>query len=909
MATRYPQTFVDLNNISTKELNVVVEIEGSAIMFSLVETSKKIRYGDPGLTYGEPGLVYGGLAPIGNIKPILSPNSNLTISQKIEPEQGRGNAGTLSLEFVDLEGFMSNFVSPGQVLDEVLGGKQIKVYLGFANSSFKEDYFVIFRGYITMTTCAPTKVILQVTDANIKRKQQVFFTTKTAVSTRILHFTVFNPGTNSVDFPGHGYQLNNIIQFSTTGSLPSGVSSGTNYYIVNPSPDHYQFSTTPSGSPVTFPNTGTGVQTSTLIETGTDATTIFVDDPLGFVQPILGPNGGYDSTLTTYAKISDEFMIYGPTGSIFSDHIVVTRAQRGSLAASHKPGDSVENLFQLQGNIIDLALKVMLAGFGAPWITGQTIAAFNVTGDPGLGTIPNCIVLPNGVDAVDDYGLSVGDYLYVTGSTSNNGTYTISSFADANGFPNILIIVNQTTVNESPTSGVFASRSQYDTLPASVSSGLRPVDVDVAGWNDIKNNFAFQPDCTFSFLISQPESGKDWIEQNLLLPGGLYGITRFGRISCSATKPPLAGDNLVILDNTNVVNPQNITVTRGLNNRRFFNEVQYKYDYDNAGNETNVVAIIDTTSLNKFDTSSVLPISGLGIRTALGADTFIQRRGGFIIRRYSNAAYEIAIDVNFMAAALVEVSDTVAVYDNGNLQIVNFATGQRNLGSQLFEVIQRQLDIRTGQGKLTLLSQVGYQVTDKFAGIAPSSKVDTGATTTRIPIKESYGGKFLTQEWKKYQPIVGDQIRIHSEDYTFDHTVTLDGFDSGNPNILLVGSGLPSAPLADYVIDLAMYDASSPSVNQKSKLLFCFIDPTLTVVSGSSTTVFTVSSGDAAKLVVGLPVQIHSPDYSRNSSEANVLSVIGTTVTLATAIEFTPVAGDQVELVGFLDGGGAYRIL
>lgn len=905
----YPLVYEENNEANTKFLNVVVEIEDSPFLFGLVTTYTKIRYGDPDLFYGVGGYVYGGLRPLNNVKPYLDIASNLKLSQKIEPEMGKGSASNLSLQFVDVDGFMTKFISPGQILNEPLGGKQVKVWLGYANSSYPEDYFVVYRGYITATKWQPTKVIMELTDANIKSKQQSCFLQKTQI--RSLNYS-FTPGDVDVTFDtisisGNEFVQGYLVEFS--GAPPAPLATGTPYYVVGVVPPKFQVSSTLNGPPINLLSAGSGTMGVSLVDVGTFATTIPLVDTSGFSLPILGPNGGFDPSVGTFIQVDNESMSYVNPSQVFPQSIQIARGARGTTPANHAVGSDAPNVVEFTGNIIDLSLKLMLSGWDGPWKSNVPLRGFGVTDDPLIGILQHGIILPDGVNAVEDLGEAIGDYIYVTGSASNDGTYTVAGFIDARGYPNNVIIVDQFVTPESPTTGVAALRSQYDTFPVNCGTMLRPTDVDVARWQNIKQNFAFQVDNTFRIFVTEPISAKDFIEAEFMKPGGLYLITRFGRISVSATKPPLAGTTLVILSKDNVINPQNMLVSRSTTTRRFFNNIQYFYDTDDGGNQTSVTAEIGSDSITNTTINSVLPINANGLRTALGADGFIARRGGYILRRYQNAAIEITLQCNWKAGSLIQVSDTVALYDNGGLQIANLATGELDIGNQLYEVINWDLDIKSGTASLTLLQQLGYQVSDRFAGIAPSSIIDIGATTTRLPLLVSYGGLYPNQEFKKYTPIIGNFIAVHSPDFSFYEEVTLIGFDVINPNTAIV-TPLSSPPPAGYIFELAVYpNTTNPKDQEQSKLLFCFTDPTLIVTSGTSTTVFDVSPSDAAKIPANATVRIHNQDYSNDSAEVQVASVIGTTVTLSTAISFIPSPGEFVELVGFLDGGGAYRIL
>lgn len=996
----YPFNYELQNNASTKQLNVVVKIEGSETQFSLVKTYKKIRYGEDGILYGDPGLVYGGLIPIAGVKAILSINSNLIISQKIEPEQGRGSAGTFSLEFVDLDGFMTEFVTPGKELNEILGGKLVKIYLGYQNTSYPEDYFVVFRGYISSVTSIATKVILQLTDANLKRRQQCFYLGKGTVYGQTKTFTTgdVDPGTDTFTVTGHGYTVDTKVTFGSSTALPGGLDFGTDYFIKNPTantfqlsnywdgpvlditssgvgnlqvratkisgtvgynftpndvntaldkitivnhgfinnriltfkangvlpsgltigvqyyalvltPDEFQVSLTPSGIPVDLSTPGIGQQQVFIANAPENQTKIPMAKTDGFSQPILGPDGvTYDASARNYLKIKDEFLEYG-AGDVFSDGIVATRGARGTAVADIEIDSDVDNYVELEGNPIDLSLKVMLSGWAGPCFSGIAVYGFNLTGLTNPIRLPNAFILPDRVNAVEDYGMAVGDYLTVTGSASNDGLYTIRAFGDLSEYPNKVVFVNETVTDEWPTSGVFSLRSQYDTLPKACGTKLKTYDVDVARWKTTRIDYLFQADNNMRILQSQPIASKELIEKEFLLPCGAYSVTRFGRLSVTITKPPIIDGRSVYLDASRIVEPQNISVTRSLNSRSFFNEVQYQYNVDDAGSFTDTKSVLDSDSLFNFDTSSVLPIQSRGLHSDLGAENFISRRGLFLLRRYKDAAILIKCKTNWEASSMIEVGDVVPLYDNGTLHVANFQDGSRDLGSQLFEVWERSLDMKTGTANLTLASQLGYQIDDRFATISPSTLVDAGSTADRVRIKDSFGGLYPGNEKRKWEGFEGEQVRFHSYDFTYDVMKTFIGFDPSDPTIMIVDPPFGTPPVAGTIIDIADYSEVSAADGQKYKVAFAFIDPTVAVVSGTSTTVFDVSAPDALKFSVGLSVLVRDAGWNTISRESKVVSIVGTTITVDAAFAFTPAAGQFVELIGFVDGSGPYRLI
>ncbi len=61
---------------------------------------------------------------------------------------------------------------------------------------------------------------------------------------------------------GSGLSANNVVQLSSTGTLPGGFSANTYYYVLNPTLDGgFQLATTPSGSAITATTTGSGTHT------------------------------------------------------------------------------------------------------------------------------------------------------------------------------------------------------------------------------------------------------------------------------------------------------------------------------------------------------------------------------------------------------------------------------------------------------------------------------------------------------------------------------------------------------------------------------------------------------------------------------------------------------------------------
>jgi hypothetical protein len=93
--------------------------------------------------------------------------------------------------------------------------------------------------------------------------------------------TISTSSPATITWNNHGLVLNTPIQFSTTGSLPTGLSVGTTYYVISPSTTSFNVALTPNGSPIATSGTQSGVHTArasnNIGKDPTTATTFWLD--------------------------------------------------------------------------------------------------------------------------------------------------------------------------------------------------------------------------------------------------------------------------------------------------------------------------------------------------------------------------------------------------------------------------------------------------------------------------------------------------------------------------------------------------------------------------------------------------------------------------------------------------------
>jgi hypothetical protein len=271
----------------------------------------------------------------------------------------------------------------------------------------------------------------------------------------------------------------------------------------------------------------------------------------------------------------------------------------------------------------------------------------------------------------------------------------------------------------------------------------------------------------------------------------------------------------------------------------------------------------------------------------------------------------INLKVNWEAASLIEVGDTVALKDTGKLQIANIMTGERNLGTMLFEVNDRQLDIKSGTAQIQLISGVRADISDRYAVFSPSSYIDSYGVDLNgneyLIIKDSFGSK--NNEALKWKDFVGNKINIHNEDYSFQMQVDLLRIDAVN-NYKLIVAGITTPIPTNCLIDIPKYpDTTRKTDNSIYKAYFAHFSKIVKIVSGSSQTQFDVSASDLQYFIVGAKLEVHKEDWSSYSPEVRITEIVGNTIKVDKPLGFVPDNTYYISGLGFKDGQGYYRYI
>ena len=172
---------------SSKNPNIVLEIEGIDTLFGAVIISKFAEYGDP-IKYGDPGLVYGGKIPVEDQRDLITfgGGTSTTITQNVDVDRGRGNSiQSMQIALVDQNNDITQLISPGQQITEALGRK-CRVYYGLAETAWPEDYIILFRGNIDeINSSSSGSVILNIAHPDRKKRANLFTKTQAKLTSAI----------------------------------------------------------------------------------------------------------------------------------------------------------------------------------------------------------------------------------------------------------------------------------------------------------------------------------------------------------------------------------------------------------------------------------------------------------------------------------------------------------------------------------------------------------------------------------------------------------------------------------------------------------------------------------------------------------------------------------------------------
>ena len=166
---------------------LVFEIEGFPTLFASTSIKRVIRYGDTDLDFGD-GDVYGGFRALENQQEGISfqKGTSTKISQTLTLDKGLGESiSSMRIAIVDLDEYITkNLLKPDDTQTPTFDvlGRRCKVWFGFEETGFKEDFIIVFRGVIQSVDSGTGIVTFNINHPDDKKRSTLFVKGETELS-------------------------------------------------------------------------------------------------------------------------------------------------------------------------------------------------------------------------------------------------------------------------------------------------------------------------------------------------------------------------------------------------------------------------------------------------------------------------------------------------------------------------------------------------------------------------------------------------------------------------------------------------------------------------------------------------------------------------------------------------------
>lgn len=720
------------------EPQLVLEIDGVETKYGVRIIQKLVRIGDPEIFISNDWKVGGSIA-IENQSDLISlDGSSTSIRQQLQPDKGLGSSvSSMQIALVDRNLEASELVSPGVVVEDLLG-RRAKIWLGFADVSFPDDFVPIFRGIVDDIQVKAGLVVLNIAHPDQKKRQNLFPKTEATLAASIL------PGASGLT----------TVEANAFNDLVS---------------------TAPAG------------------------------------QGII-----------TYLKVQDEIIkIHSPFDSYT---YIIERGQFGTTPASHEAGETVTAMYQLKGNVIDLALWLMLSSDGKdPYVSLKPTTFEYVDRET---YVENGIFFSN-VDLVEKYGVTIGDTITYISSTSSN-VMTLATGAKVadiiKRYDGTIIVVDaeaKTLIEDREPADQVAFYSQFNVLATGL--GMKPDEVDIAEHLRIKR--LFLSGFEVEIFVDDDENIKELIEKELYAVAGAYSLPRKSQASVGLHIGPIPGTDTKILNRENIKNGSKLQIRRSIN-QNFFNTVIFKIDKEVDGDKfAKGIVTRNATSTARIPVGTKARIvESRGLKTSLNGATLAAQSSNRMLNRYKYGAEHIeAVEVLFKTGYNVEIGDIVLL-DGTGLNIINTKDGSRDPEPKLYEVVNKAIDLRTGNISFSLVD-TNFSTASRYGLIAPSSRVKAGVSQNEFVIEPTfsqsqYGAKEGLRWTRFLQAGSTVAIKVTSPDHTTRFAQTT--IDSISGNTVRVATPLGFVPQAGDTMALADYDFGATT--QAIKLLYAHMN-------------------------------------------------------------------------------------
>jgi len=170
------------------EPNIIVRFEGLDTLFSAQPVQEFINIGDPDLFVGDSDFFIGGLRDVDpSINRVLvdSEGTSFRIQQQINHDEGKSSSvSSMTVGLVDKDQYVTLLISPGQLIEDILGRKA-QIFVTYGVVSFFEDALEVFKGFVTTVDSGTGVVRFKLNHPETKKKVNLFKTFETRLDANI----------------------------------------------------------------------------------------------------------------------------------------------------------------------------------------------------------------------------------------------------------------------------------------------------------------------------------------------------------------------------------------------------------------------------------------------------------------------------------------------------------------------------------------------------------------------------------------------------------------------------------------------------------------------------------------------------------------------------------------------------
>lgn len=737
-----------------KEPQLVFEVDGLEQFFGAVILKKYIRIGEDGLEIGNDWRI-GGLTEQENSNPYITFTGGTSTNIKQSIDQDRGETSSISsldIALIDKNGEVTALLKPDEDETPVfdLLGRKCKVWLGFADSGWKQDYIPIFRGFIQTYDAGAGFVKFNVASVEKLEDQEIL--------------------------PLITTELSSDIAVSGVSTLPVASSSGfvnANIGITGFAGGIGPFSGFDSYAKINdevillsdaFSATGLGVSSRGAL--GTTAASHSEDDEVESFYKIKG--NPIDVALYT---------LLGTNSNEFTNYIV---DQEITEFVNLPDGSQESRSFYVRGQ--DLSSDFGLRRGDAVVVNQGPSATGNFS---GLGTIDTLEITEDGSTVV-----KLADDNSINGSAS--GVF----------------------FNEEPTDSTFSVSTQYSNRwPFGLGLTPDEVDIDRFEQIRNRFFSSVEIEYLVKDTVNAREFIEQEIFKPLSLyavpRGGKISIQYHFPPLPDQEIPVLNSTNVV---NPSQIKIQRSTATNFYNAVaiRFEEQVlQERFDRGVLSVQADSVerfSVGTKTFLIQAKAIRQTDLSGGDLNGANISQTAADRR----LKKYRyGAEYIKGLQINYRTGFTLEIGDLV-ILDLAELKISDIKSGTRVGNARIFEIENRTLNLKTGEIKVDLVD-TNFSLDARYCLMSPSSLVKSASSGTQFVIKPRSlqpTKQYDDNEYFKWENEVGSSLLVHNDDFSVSGVAVLA---SVNLNTLTLETDLGFTPDEGFTVELSSYN-NQPSV-------------------------------------------------------------------------------------------------